>query len=217
MSACLPQTRLLRHRISRGLDVAGSHVDLAIDEAAEGVGTSAEAARLAEDLVAARIGCGRRMVRVAAVAPSGRPVATVRGRGAQVFVSVSHVGTLFGAAVCGTARVGLDIVDPAEAGPALDAWFTADELALPAGGDGLLRPRLWAAKEAAFKAAGLDDGFRPRGVVIGQLDTAGYRWTVRSRYRRVCGRGVFMELGTQVVAIAVAAAGTTIVHQARGT
>lgn len=210
MIDCLPQTRLPRHRISRGLDVAGCHVDLAIDVAVDHIGISAAAARLAEDLVAVRIGCERRLVRVAALSPSGRPVATVQGRGATVSVSVSHADGLFGAAVCGTASVGLDIVDPAEAGPALDAWFTPDELTLFPDGDGLLRARLWTAKEAAFKAAGLDDGFRPRGVAIGQFDTAGYRWTVRSRYHHVCGRGVFMKLGTHLVAIAVAAAATPL-------
>lgn len=199
---CLPSAR-----ISCGLPVAGCHVDLAFDEAADRIGISAVAAQLAEDLVAAHIGCERRLVRVAALMPSGRPVATVRGRGAAVSVSVSHVGGLCGAAVCGTAGVGLDIVDPAEAGPALDDWFTPAELALfPE--DGLLRSRLWAAKEAAFKAARLDDGFRPRAVAIEKLDTAGFRWNVRGRHRDACGRGVFSELGTHLVAVAVAAAST---------
>ncbi len=210
MIDCLPHTHLLRHRISRGLDLAGCHVDLTIDQRVDHIGISAAAARLAEELVAAHIGCERRLVRVAALSPSGRPVATVQGRGATISVSVSHVGGLFGAAVCGTAGVGLDIVDPAEAGPALDAWFTPDELTLFPDGDGLLRARLWAAKEAAFKAAGLDDGFRPRRVAIGQLDTAGYHWTVRSRHHRVCGRGLFMQLDGPLVAIAVADAVTPL-------
>lgn len=210
----LPQARLLRRRIGHSLDLAGCHVDLAIDEWVDHIGTSAAAARLAEQLVAAHIGCERRLVRVAALPPSGRPVATVQGRGATVSVSVSHVGGLFGAAVCGTASVGLDIVDPAEAGPALDAWFTPDELALFPDGDGLLRARLWAAKEAAFKAAGLDDGFRPRGVAIGQLDMRGFCWTVRGQHRRMDGRGVFTMACTSIVAIAVAAASARVEHQA---
>lgn len=208
-----PQARLPRARIDRGLDVAGCHVDLAIDEAIDRSGISAAAARLAEDLVAAHSGCERRLVRVAALLPSGRPLAMVRGRGATVSVSLSHAGGLCGAAVCGTAGVGLDIVDPGEAGPALDVWFTPAELALFPD-DGLLRPRLWAAKEAAFKAARLDDGFRPRAVAIERLDAAGFCWTVCGRYRRVCGRGVFTEAGTHLVAIAVAAASIRVEHQA---
>ena len=211
MIACLPQTRRLRHCISRSLDVAGCHVDLVIDEAVDRIGISAAAARLAEELVAARIGCERRLVRVAPLSPSGRPVAMVRGRGATVSVSVSHVGGLFGAAVCGTAGVGLDIVDPAAAGPALDAWFTPDELALFPG-DGLLRPRLWAAKEAAYKAAGVDDGFRPRRVAIEQLDTTGFCWIVRGQHRRVDGRGVFTTAGPCLVAVVTAAASAKFDH-----
>ena len=41
----------------------------------------------------------------------------------------------------------------AEAGRGLDFWFTPEELELEPD-EGLLRARLWAAKEAAYKAAG---------------------------------------------------------------
>lgn len=200
-----PRTSVPRHRISRGLEVAGCHIELSIDEVAEGAVASADAARLAEDLIAARIGCDRRLVRVAALMPSGRPVAMVRGRAAGISVSVSHIGGLFGAAVCTTAGVGLDIVDPAEAGRSLDVWFTPDELALLPDEDGLLRARLWGAKEAAFKAARLDYGFRPRSVEIEDLGRSGFRWSVSGDHGSVCGQGVFTFAGMHLVAVAVAA------------
>lgn len=204
MIDCPAPTSPARHRISRGLEVAGCRVDFAIDTAAEGAGTSAEAARLAEALVAARVGCERRMVRVAALMPSGRPVAMVRGTSVPVSVSVSHIGSMIAAAVCETVGVGIDVVDPAEAGRALDIWFTPDELSLLPDEDGLLRARLWGAKEAAFKAARLDDGFRPCSVEVGALGRTGFCWSVRGEHGPVEGRGTFMMAGMHLVAIAVA-------------
>jgi 4'-phosphopantetheinyl transferase EntD len=186
------------------LEVAGCRVALAIDEMAELAMASAEAARLAEDLVATRIGCERRQVRVAGLMPSGRPVAMVRGRAAAVSVSVSHSGGMIGAAACASAGVGLDIVHPTEAGPSLDVWFTPDELSLVPDKDGLLRARLWGAKEAAFKAARLDEGFRPRAVRVDDLGRTGFRWSVQGEHGPVCGQGVFTLAGTHLVAVAVA-------------
>lgn len=201
------------HRVSRGLDIAGRRVDVAFDEAADGVSASAAAARLAEDLVAARLGCERRQVRVAALMPSGRPVATVRGRETTVVVSVSHGGGLAGAAVCATGGVGIDIVDAAEAGRRLDAWFTSDEADIPPGDEDQPRARAWAAKEAAFKAARLDEGFRPLAVAIEHRGADGFRWTVRGDHRRVGGLGVFTAVGGTVVAVAVASAPEKFEHQ----
>lgn len=212
MIDCPPRTSVPCHRISPGIEVAGCLVDLSVDEVAEGMGVSAAASRLAEDVVAAGIGCERHLVRVAALMPSGRPVAMVRGRAAAVSVSVSHSGTMIGAAACATAGVGLDIVDPAETGRSLDAWFTVDELDLLIDDDGLVRARLWGAKEAAFKAARLDDGFRPRSVVIEDLRPAGFRWSLRCGLGRARGQGVFAMAGMHLVAVAVAASSTTSVH-----
>lgn len=204
MIASPPRTSLPNRFVSRGLEVAGQRIDVVIDELATGAAASAEAARLAEHLVAARIGCERRLVRVAALMPSGRPVATARGRLAAISVSVSHTGRLCGAAVGGAAGIGLDIVDPTEAGCALDVWLTPDERAWFPDDDGLLRARLWGAKEAAFKAARLDDGFRPRSVNIDALDRIGFRWRVRATHGPVCGQGIFAVAGMHLVAIAIA-------------
>lgn len=206
MITCPPRTGVIGHRISIDLEVAGCHVALAIDDTAQGITASAEAARLAEDLVATRIGCERRLVRVATLMPSGRPVAMVQGRADTIFVSVSHTGGTIGAAACDMAAVGLDIVDPAEAGPSLDSWFTPDELASFPSEDGLLRARLWGAKEAAFKSACLDDGFRPRAVAVEDLGPGYFRWSIRGTYAQARGRGVFTRAGRHLVAVAVAVA-----------
>jgi hypothetical protein len=204
MSHCLAPASLSLNGSVRWIAIAGCRVDLSLAEAADGAGASAEAARLAEQLVATRTGCDLRMVRVAALMPSGRPVATVEGRGSGVCVSVSHSGTVIGAAICSVASVGLDIVDPSAAGPPLDAWFTPGEAAHLPGEDGLVRARLWAAKEAAFKAARLDEGFRPRAIEIESLDRIGFSWRVRGDRGPVCGQGIFTVAGGQIVAVAVA-------------
>lgn len=200
-----------------GLDVAGRRVGVVCDEAAAGLATSAAAARLAEGLVASWIGCERRQVHVAAVMPSGRPVATVRGRPTTVFISVSHEGGLMAAAACSGGGLGLDIVAATAAGPALDAWFTADERGMFPDDEQRSRARVWAAKEAAFKAAGLDEGFRPLAVEIDRLRHAGFRWRVRGEHRRVSGQGVFAIVGAGVVAVAVATRFTDVAHQSRST
>jgi hypothetical protein len=205
MTDCLASTGLSRRGIARRLEIAGCRIDFAIGAVAEASGVSAEAARLAEELVASRVGCDRRLVRVAALMPSGRPIATVRGRPAAVSVSVSHFGGAIGAACCDTAGVGIDIVDPAEAGRSLDVWFRPHERALLANGDGLLRARLWGSKEAAFKASRLDDGFRPCSVDIDDLGRTGFRWSVRGAHGPVRGHGIFTSAGVHVVAVAVAA------------
>lgn len=168
--------------------------------------TSAAAARLAEGLVAERLGFAPGRVRVASLVPSGRPVAFVSGEPAAVCLSISHVPGLVGVAASAEAWIGLDIVDPAEAGRGLDVWFTPDELALLPD-DGRLRALLWAAKEAAYKACRLDTEFRPRGVVIDSLATRSFAWTVQDRFGDVRGEGRLMAVGRYVVALATTAAG----------
>lgn len=163
---------------------------------------SAECGRLAEDLVAATLGVAGTDVRVAGLQPTGRPVARVAGRERGPSVSVSHVRGLIGAAVCTAGQVGLDIVDPADVGRTLDVFFTPDELALMPDDVGLVRTLLWAAKEAAYKAARLDVAFRPRQVAIEGLSAAGFTWRVRDRATAVVGAGRFAMVGRHVVGIA---------------
>jgi hypothetical protein len=152
---------------------------------------SGDAWRLAEDLVAASLGVAPGIVRVASLLPSGRPVATIEGVPAAFSVSVSHVRGLVGAASSPAACVGLDIVDPADAGRSLDVWFTPDELALLPDDHGLLRAMLWSAKEAAYKAARLDTEFRPRMVAIESLSANGFEWRVRDGHAEAYGVGCF--------------------------
>lgn len=163
------------------------------------------AARLAEELVATRLGVPRETVRVAIVPPSGRPVALVQGVVAGIAVSLSHVREVVAAAASVQATVGIDVVDPAEAGRHLDAFFTPDELGLVPDECGLLRAQLWSAKEAAYKAARLDVGFSPRAVAIESLSGNEFDWVVSGPHRLVRGRGGFVWAGRHVVAIAAAA------------
>ena len=190
-----------RHR--RRLTVAGHDVDVAIAAVHRHDGPEPAAARaLAEELAAARLGTIRQSLRIAALAPSGRPVLSVAGRAAGCAVSLSHVEGLVAAAVTSTAGVGIDLVDPAEAGRSLDFWFTPEELALEPD-EGLLRARLWAAKEASYKAAGLDEELRPRTVAIESLGLHAFTWTARSGFVRAAGAGRFLAAGRHVVAVAV--------------
>lgn len=165
--------------------------------------------RLAESLVAEVLGRAAGAVRVASLPPSGRPVAVVDGESHPVSLSISHVPGLVGAAACESAWVGIDIVDPAEAGRSLDIWFTPDELALLPD-DGSLRARLWAAKESAYKASRFDAGFSPRSVTIDALTGTGFSWTARHRFGDVLGSGRFTSLGRHVVAVAATPVGHTV-------
>jgi len=186
----------------RVLDVAGGEVAVALADADAPPGVAAR--DVAERLAALRLERPRSAVRVASLPPSGRPVLTIDGRPAAAAISLSHVEGLVAAAVAEGVGVGIDLVDPAEAGRGLDPWFTPEELALEPD-EGLLRARLWAAKEAAYKAAGLDEEFRQRTVVIGSLAPRAFTWTARGRFTEVVGSGRFLSAGRHVVAVALSA------------
>jgi 4'-phosphopantetheinyl transferase EntD len=188
------------------LEIAGCAVDLAFAEAKDPRSFSAIAARLAEQLVAARLTCDPRLVRVAALMPTGRPMAMLRGVPAPLFVSLSHTAAVVGAAVCPEASVGLDIVAVVNVSPALDAWFCPEELAASSADKHLLRQRLWSAKEAAYKAAHIDAGFRPHDVRIEDLSPTGFHWQLSGPYATVCGVGSFAEVGGCLIAVAVPSA-----------
>ena len=203
----------------RVLELDGGEVALALAATGAGDGSPSAAARdVAERLAAERIGQPRSGVRLASLPPSGRPVLLVAGRPTGMAVSISHVEGLVAAAVGSTAGVGIDLVDPAEAGRGLDFWFTPEELALEPD-EGLLRARLWAAKEAAYKAAGLDEELRPRTVAIESLGLHAFTWTARSGFARVTGEGRFLSAGRHVVAVAISTerAAATQANQAPAT
>lgn len=193
-------------RMSRSVHVGECDVSLAFESPLlHEEPSSGEVLRLAEDLVVTTLAADAGQVRVAGLAPSGRPVAWVAGKADPPSVSVSHVRGLFGAAVATNARVGLDIVDPADASRALDLFFSAEEMALAPDDLGMVRALLWAAKEAAYKAARIDSEFRPRRVTIASLSGDEFTWVVRDRHAVVEGAGRFATVGRHVVAIAVTA------------
>ncbi|MFM8803250.1 MAG: 4'-phosphopantetheinyl transferase family protein, partial [Planctomycetia bacterium] len=177
--------------------------DLLCDRPRAGVDVRSGAVlRLAEDLACASQGLDPGCVRVAALPPSGRPVAMVDGAPAWFAVSVSHVRSLVGAVLSDAAWVGIDIVDPADAGRALDVWFTPDELSLLPDDHGLLRAMLWSAKEAAYKAARLDTEFRPRTVTIEQLTPHAFEWVARDGHAEAFGDGCYGTAGRHLIAVA---------------
>ena len=158
--------------------------------------------RLAEMLVAATAGVHHRFVRVAALSPSGRPVAALSSPKPAPFVSISHAEGLIGAAASGDGPIGMDIVSPNSAGDGLDFFFSAKELSFRADGFGDVRAMLWAAKEAAYKASQLDAEYRPRQVKIRALSPRGFEWVICTPYRNVSGAGSFAMVAGHVVAFA---------------
>ncbi|MFM8706526.1 MAG: 4'-phosphopantetheinyl transferase superfamily protein [Planctomycetia bacterium] len=194
-------------RICR-LSIGGCPVEAVFDVPhGRGESLSGVAVRLAEELAGAAIGAAAGAVRVAAALPSGRPMVLVDGETSGLALSISHTPGLYGAAVSQAGAVGLDIVDPADAGRPLDVFFTPDELAFLPDDYGLLRAMLWAAKEAAYKAARFDTEFRPRQVMIESLSPNGFTWCMRDRYVEARGEGGLATVGRHMVALAAAVPG----------
>lgn len=193
-----------RHRLALG----GRRVEVWTRPVAAGASLSVAGVRLAEGLVARLLTVPRSRIRVAPLAPSGRPVALRDGACGACGVSISHLRRhvagpgVVAAAACRGADVGVDIVAPADTGRAALARFLSPaEAALAADAHGAAA--VWAAKEAAFKAAGLDEGFRPGRVAIDRLTSQGFAWCVRGGFRHVRGRGLFVPCRDHLLAIAV--------------
>ena len=138
-------------------------------------------------------------VRVATLTPSGRPIALQAGDKASVQVSASHAGGLV-AVACrdGVAGVGVDLVEPASAGRGLDWWTSGDG----AGDTAEDRPRLWAAREAAYKAAILDAPFVPANVEV-ILDGPAFSWRINHSQSAIAGEGRFFSAAHCLLAVAV--------------
>lgn len=141
-------------------------------------------------------------VRVACLMPSGRPVVLPITDAGPCTVSVAHTRSLLAAAACrDVGGVGIDIVAAAESSAALDWCFDAAEAAYA--NDDSSRARLWAAKEAAYKAARIDNGFQPKRVRISPAGAARFRWSIAAEFEMVVGVGGWSEAGGHVVAVAV--------------
>lgn len=197
----------------RRIAVQGRRIDVWIQAVARGAALGGAAVRLAERL-AAHVLEAPGEVRVASLLPSGRPV-VLHGRAAGACgVSISHLqrrrpgdtpgchAGLVAAACCRDADVGIDIVAPADAPSASLAIALTDAERADAV-DARQAALLWAAKEAAYKASGLDEAFRPRRIVIGRQAAAEFSWRVTGRHRDVRGAGCFIDDDDHVLAIAV--------------
>ena len=168
-----------------------------------GVSSSGAALRLAEDLVADALGVANHTVRVATLLPSGRPIAAVVGRASCPTVSVSHVRDVYGAALSFDGQVGIDIVCPHDGAASLQTFFTTEERAMLPGHTRHLYACLWAAKEAAYKAAGLDIEFQPLRVHVRDLGPDRFQWSLSGPRDRVEGAGRLAMVGRHIVALAV--------------
>jgi hypothetical protein len=141
-------------------------------------------------------------VRVACLMPSGRPVVLSLTDADPCTVSVAHTRSLLAAAACrDVGGVGIDIVAAAESSAAIDWCFDAAEAAYA--NDESSRARVWAAKEAAYKAARIDNGFQPQRVRISPTGAARFRWSIDADFGIVGGVGGWTDAGGHVVAVAV--------------
>ncbi len=183
-------------RIERGLVVGAWSVEIGVATPALGESLSIAARRLAERVVAEVTGLPAAVVRVASLLPSGRPVVGSDDGLLSLAVSVAHERRLVCAAVCAGAGIGIDVVDTSAARAGIDYWLDDAErvAASPA--------MIWAAKEAAYKAAGLDAVFRPLGVAVEPRNDGTFAWTLRDDWRTVSGTGRFLEVGCHLVAVA---------------
>ncbi len=183
-------------RVERNLLVGEWAVDLGTAVPAPGESLSAAARRLAERIVADRIGLPAMEVRVASLLPSGRPIVLASSGVMRMSVSIAHERGLVGAAICAGAGVGIDIVDTTAVRAGLDHWLVDAERVAASPG------MVWAAKEAAFKAAGLDAAFRPLRVSIEPSGDGMFSWTLRDEWRTATGAGRFREAGRYLLAVA---------------
>ena len=116
-------------------------------------------------------------------------------------VSASQTGGLIAAAGRkGSRGVGVDLVDPLSAGPGLDWWETRDSVARDTTSE---RAPLWAAREAAYKAALLDAPFAPAGISVVLLGDDGFAWRIGTPGGPIAGRGRFFRAGDCLLAVAV--------------
>jgi hypothetical protein len=151
---------------------------------------------LAERVVADVTGLPVDAVRVASLLPSGRPVVSTDTGILPLSISMAHERGLVAAAVCERAGVGIDIVDTTVVRAGLDHWLDSVERAT--GSPGMV----WGAKEAAYKAAGLDASFRPLRVSVEPAEDGTFAWTLRDEWQTASGAGRFLNNGRFMLAVA---------------
>jgi phosphopantetheinyl transferase len=111
-----------------------------------------------------------------------RPKVTIAGRTAPWSLSISHTKKAALVAMCPIPgiSIGVDLAPGEPAAPGFArSWFDGSERALLARGDWLEAARLWAVKEAVYKAVNQNDPFAPRRVRVRRAPCGGYQCTYR--------------------------------------
>jgi len=167
-ASCLPgvptETRLI--------DVSGTCVAVGCRQLAPGRPVAAAREAFVREAAAALEQPAANRLRLASLLPSGRPIGLIDGSRATCGISLSHVADLLAVAVGPRPTVGVDLVDVATAGRGLEHWFDESQRRLATaidadcGAAGYGRAALWAAREAAFKAAAIDAPFAPAAIRI---------------------------------------------------
>jgi phosphopantetheinyl transferase len=129
---------------------------------------------LAKRLVCSRLAalgldCPRSAAQIAIRSSAHRPVVLLDGRCLPWSLSISHTQRAVLAALSSTprTRIGVDLVAPQLPGRGFaEAWFSPRERRAITVGDLCALARLWAIKEAAYKAAGHPRPFDPRTIEV---------------------------------------------------
>lgn len=110
-----------------------------------------------------------------------RPCVLAAGRAVPLHVSLAHAGGSVWAALSTSPhhRVGIDVVPRGSIHDrALELWLTqAEQGWLRHACDPSLAARLWAAKEAVYKATNRGEPFVPARIEIGRDDFGRYTWS----------------------------------------
>lgn len=136
-----------------------------------------------------------------------RPAVRVAGRPASWRLSIAHTdrGALAGACLRPHAAIGVDLVPLGwDERRVARFWFTPAEQAWLAGGTVWGTAAVWAAKEAAYKAAGGEEPFRPHAIEIFPLPSG----RLAARHRAQCWPTLQVHIEAvdgQVAAVALAA------------
>jgi phosphopantetheinyl transferase len=114
---------------------------------------------------------------------SVRPIVTIAGQPLPVSLSISHTRLAVLVALCAVpgVSIGADLVPCAPLGNGLmEFWFDEQEQLLAENCGALEACRLWAAKEAVYKAANENDSFAPRQISLARAVVGGeFRCTYR--------------------------------------
>jgi len=97
-----------------------------------------------------------------------RPVAYFCGRPAATSISLAHtdVGVLVAVCLSGERKLGVDLVQPTATSTTLEWTFTDAELDWLRDRGPHAAERLWAMKEALYKACQRGEGFAPRSIEV---------------------------------------------------